>query len=384
MLALARSPGLSFSDKLLSAPDTGEAMGTARAASTTRMPARYFALLCDVLKALRVDADATLRAAGIWPTQIYGPDASLSTAQVDALIVESARVSRRDDLGFLVGREIKLSSHEILGYGIITSPTLDYAIALAARYYRLMTPWFRMQYRRGAQSCEVEFQPIAPLAPRTLRFLLEMVVVSAHEQIKVLAQRMPAYDVYVSYEEPPYARQYRELKPARFHFGAQSLPGARMVLDTQVVSRALPMADRTALQMAEQRCESLLRNTTQSAGMTEWVTMMLRESHEGLPTLAELAHLLNQSPRTLDRHLAREGARFLELSKRIRHERACELLTSGVGITQVAYQIGYRDLANFTRAFRRESGRSPTQYVGMLKSKLPSQRRSSKAHDRLK
>ena len=336
--------------------------GKAGAAAATRMPARYFALLCEILKGLSVDIDATLRAARIWPTQIYGPDATLTTRQADALIIEAARAARRQDLGFLAGRAIKLSSHEILGYGIITSPTLDYAIALASRYYRLMTPWFRMQYHRGGETCALDFQPVAPMAPPTLRFLLEMVVVSAHEQLKALAPNMPAYDVFVSYDEPSYSKQYRELRPARIHFGAQSLPGARMVLETRVVSRALPMADRSALQMAEQRCEELLRRVAQGAGMTEWVTMMLRESHEGSPSLAELAQLLNQSPRTLDRHLAREGARFLELSKRVRHERACALLDEGVSVTQVAYQVGYRNLGNFTRAFRRESGKTPSEY----------------------
>jgi AraC-like DNA-binding protein len=335
-----------------------------RATDSPRMPARYFALLCEVLTEIGVDADAVLRAARIWPTQVHGPDATLSIRQAEDLVDAARRAARRDDLGFLVGRAVKLSSHEILGYGILTSPTLDYAISLAARYYRLITPWFRMQYRRGPQRCEVLFQPVANLQPQALQFLIEIVIVSAHEQLKVLAQeRLPPYEIYVSYPEPPHARDYRKLKPARFHFAGERLPGARMVLDADVVTSKLPMADRSALQGAELRCEELMRKTTQSAGLSDWVTMMLRESHEGVPTLAELAHVLNQSVRTLDRRLQAEGTRFLALSKRIRHERACALLKSGLSITQVAYQVGYRDLANFTRAFRRDSGMSPSQYL---------------------
>ena len=120
------------------------------------------------------------------------------------------------------------------------------------------------------------------------------------------------------------------------------------------------MADRGAREMAESRCEQLLRKTAQANGVTDWVTMMLREAHEGMPTLAELARLLNLSPRTLDRHLAREGSRYLEISKRIRHEKACALLEAGgQSITQVAYELGYKDGANFTRAFRRECGPQP-------------------------
>jgi AraC-like DNA-binding protein len=336
----------------------------AKSANPTRMPARYFALLCDLLKTRGVAIEPMLKAARIWPTQIYGPDATLTVAQLEALIAEASRLTGRKDLGFELGREIKLSSHEILGYGILTSPTLDYALQLATRYYRLITPTFKLTYRREASTSELHFQPVVQLSPEALRFMLETVVVSAHEQLKALmAQRFPRYDIHVSYAEPARGKAYADLKPARFHFGAERLPGARMVLDNDTVAQALPMADRAALKMAEARCDEHLRSTAQAQGMTGWVTMMLHESQAGMPTLAELSHLLNQSVRTMDRHLAREGSRFLEISKRVRHEKACALLGCGeMTITQVAYHLGYKDAANFTRAFRREAGSSPSQY----------------------
>lgn len=330
--------------------------------ATPRMPARYFALLCDLLKQRGVAVEAMLERARIWPTQIYGPDATLTVKQLEALIAAARVATGRADLGFELGRQIKLSSHEILGYGIITSPTLDHALQLAARYYRLITPTFGMQYKRGPANCELIFKPALPLSPEALRFMLETVVVSAHEQLKSLAPRLPPYEIHVSYEEPAHAKPYRELRPARFHFEAEPLPGARMVIETSAVAQALPMADRSALAMAEARCEELLRKTAQSSGLSEWVAMMLREAHEGMPTLAELAKLLNQSARTLDRHLGREGQRFLEVAKRIRKEKACTLLRGDLSITQVAYQLGYRDAANFTRAFKRESGITPLEY----------------------
>jgi AraC-like DNA-binding protein len=229
-----------------------------------------------------------------------------------------------------------------------------------------MTPVLRLQYRRGPETSELCFQPLLNLTPQSIQFMLEMAVVSAHEQIKSQLEPLTPYDVHVSYAAPPHERRYRELKPARFHFASERLPGARLVLDTALVARPLPMADRSALQMAEERCEELLRQTAHSSGMTEWVSMMLRESNEGMPSLAELARLLNLSPRTLDRRLNGEGSKFLQLSKRIRHERACDLLRAGQSATQVAYQVGYRDLANFTRAFRRESGMSPSEFLRTL------------------
>ena len=124
----------------------------------------------------------------------------------------------------------------------------------------------------------------------------------------------------------------------------------------------MPMSDRSALQMAEARCEVLLKRATRT-GLADWVAMMLREADGSLPTLKDISRVLNLTPRTLNRRLHKEGERFLDLVKRVRSERACALLRDGrLPVTQIAYQLGYRDSANFSRAFRRELGLTPMEY----------------------
>jgi AraC-like DNA-binding protein len=39
------------------------------------------------------------------------------------------------------------------------------------------------------------------------------------------------------------------------------------------------------------------------------------------------------------------------------------LARGDLSVTQVAYELGYRDASNFTRAFRREGGLSPSAFV---------------------
>ncbi len=91
--------------------------------------------------------------------------------------------------------------------------------------------------------------------------------------------------------------------------------------------------------------------------------MMMRESTNGFPSLAELASMLNQSPRALDRQLSKEGHHFSDISKCIRHEKACTLLMEGnQSISQIALEFGYSETASFSRAFRRESGCGPSEF----------------------
>lgn len=330
------------------------------------LPARYYVLLGAYLSELGVDVAALLRDAGIDAATLAVPEAQLRPEQVDALVALAAQRSGRSDLGFEFGRRIKLSSHDILGYAMLSAPTLDYALRLLARYFGLITPTYRMQYRSDAQRAEASFQPALPLSAAVLAFHMETIVVAYYEEVKVLLSgALPACAIYLPFAPPPHAARYGELHTAVVHFSQHALPGARVVLERDVVQRPLAMADDGTVRMAEKRCATLLSTIAQRSSLGDWVRMMLGEVSEGQPALEELANILNLSARTLERRLAQEGRSFRELSRDARHARACELLRGGrLSVTQIAYQLGYGDAANFTRAFRREAGTTPSAYRG--------------------
>ena len=88
--------------------------------------------------------------------------------------------------------------------------------------------------------------------------------------------------------------------------------------------------------------------------------MMLREAEDSRPTLEQLARFVNISPRTLARYLDAENTSFRDLSLQVRTERARRLLADGdLSVTQIAYRLGYTDVASFVRSFRAQTGRTP-------------------------
>ncbi|MGE3630895.1 MAG: helix-turn-helix transcriptional regulator, partial [Sandaracinaceae bacterium] len=77
----------------------------------------------------------------------------------------------------------------------------------------------------------------------------------------------------------------------------------------------------------------------------------------------ETAKKLAMAPRTVRRPLADEGTRFRALLEAARRRDALRLLeTSGLAAHEVAAMLGYENGANFTRAFRRWTGQTPSQY----------------------
>jgi AraC-like DNA-binding protein len=77
-----------------------------------------------------------------------------------------------------------------------------------------------------------------------------------------------------------------------------------------------------------------------------------------------IARSLNQSASTLQRRLRDEGATYQELLDATRHEMALEYLRQGGhSLVDVAFLLGFTDQSNFTRAFRRWTGKTPREYL---------------------
>jgi AraC-like DNA-binding protein len=334
------------------------------------LPARYYALLLTRLVQWGVDVPSLLRDAQIDPATLASPEGRFRPEQVDRLVVLATERSGRTDLGFELGRLLRLSSHDILGYGMLSSPTVDQALKLVSRYFSLITPTYTLRYRCDDKIAEALVLPQLALSARVREVHLEAIAVAFYEHVRsLLSGDLPACNIDLSFEAPAHVARYRELGTAVVHFGQQNLPGARIVLERDVVMRPLAMADDNALRLARSRCDALLSQITQGARLSDWVQMMLREAADGQPKLEELAQILNLSARTLERRLADEQSSFRDLARHARYERASELLRGGrLSVTQIAYQLGYTDVANFTRAFRREAGISPSAFITSTKA----------------
>jgi AraC-like DNA-binding protein len=322
------------------------------------LPARYVAQLVDVLEAGGVEAGPLLRAARI--RSVDAPKSQLSLQQFETLLDVAEQATGRADLGFELGRRLDPTAHDILGYALLTSPTLDNMLRLAVTYQRLMQPLFSVRLQRSSDLATLVYVPVVELSHRAMRVLEEAIVVSDHAGfVSIARDRLPVYDVWMSIERPPHAQRYRDLLNVNAHF-ADPVPGLRISLPAAILDAPSPMANPRAMRAAEERCRSMLNGLDARRRWSEWCRTMLRESEDSRPTLEQLAGIMNVSPRTLARYLEREGTSFRSLSLDVRTARARQLLAEGsLSVTQIAYRLGYTDVASFVRSFKARTGRPP-------------------------
>ena len=90
----------------------------------------------------------------------------------------------------------------------------------------------------------------------------------------------------------------------------------------------------------------------------------------GRAELPEVAAVFGLSPRSFQRQLSATGLRFRSLVNESRHTYAAKLLRdSTLKISEIAARLGYSQSADFTRAFRKQTGLTPSHYRGHFKER---------------
>lgn len=331
----------------------------------THVPTRYYRSLPELIRLSDGDADRMFAAIGLEPERLNELNGQFSAAELELLVTAVMTEGGRPDLALEMGARIHLRDHSLVGYAIASSPTIDYALRLTARFFRLIFPAFRMQYEPSGDAVVIRLTPTLAMSAECLAFHIEFVAVALHSSIEeLISVPMPPDALELSIPKPSHCSSYSRVLPhTRVRFSALPSPGIRLTLSSEVLGSRPAAANAETLALIEQHCRVLQQQIIQRRHIGEWTRMMLRESSYGLPGIDELATTLNMSARTLHRHLKREGLVYRRLCVDERNRRARYFLkTTRLPLTWIAHELGYSDASNFTRAFRAGHGSSPSAF----------------------
>ncbi|MFO1432282.1 MAG: AraC family transcriptional regulator ligand-binding domain-containing protein [Candidatus Competibacteraceae bacterium] len=127
---------------------------------------------------------------------------------------------------------------------------------------------------------------------------------------------------------------------------------------------SLPMEKRIELPVARSDMETALRASAPAGDLIGSVRqvlgLLLRENYPDIGLAAEVAGV---SIRTFQRWLAASNLTYSRLVEQVRFEKAMQLLAEPrCPLLDIAFELGYTEPANFSRAFRRWTGVSPLQF----------------------
>jgi AraC-like DNA-binding protein len=132
----------------------------------------------------------------------------------------------------------------------------------------------------------------------------------------------------------------------------------------QVTEKRLALADEHARLQSIAMCEQEMQEMIKHTSLRHRIYTQLLSCAQGMPTVEMIADQLHLSTRTVHRRLKQEGTCFRDLINDARMVLAKQyLLRDQLTITEVAFKLGYGDSANFTRAFKRIEGMTPTEFI---------------------
>lgn len=107
-------------------------------------------------------------------------------------------------------------------------------------------------------------------------------------------------------------------------------------------------------------------SASQNADFVSALRVVLRSYRRGgWLAIGQAADLAGVSVRTLQRRLADEGVAYSEVLQQVRGELAAEMLAdTDLSIEQIAKQLGYSTVSNFSRAYHRWTGKRPSEVRG--------------------
>jgi AraC-like DNA-binding protein len=129
------------------------------------------------------------------------------------------------------------------------------------------------------------------------------------------------------------------------------------------LERPMRLADPRTVETIAPLVDAELGSRPRGASLSARVAAHLATALPDGVDVGDVARAMHMSSRTLQRRLEQEQTRFTEVLDRARLDLARRLLGDpSVGLTDVAFRLGFADLATFSRAFKRWTGKPPGQW----------------------
>jgi AraC-like DNA-binding protein len=296
---------------------------------------------------------------GVDAAQLEDAHARISHRQRISIYRNAKALAKRPDIGLLAGARQRISDYGIYGYAMVSSPTFGDALLFSLDHVTMAGPAVKqISFRVDGGTAILRSHGLDDLG-ELLPFAAEFWRSSMTSLFsRVLETPFPTTRMIFPFAPPPHWRNYERLFNCPVDFDAGSM---EWHFSADVLERPCPNANPITAKICQQVCDVVM---TESPGESELVRKIRGacfNSPQRFPPAGVVASELGLSLRTLHRRLAEDGLSYQSIVDEMRRSVATELLESThLAIDQIAERVGFADAVSFRKAFKRWTGRSPT------------------------
>jgi AraC-like DNA-binding protein len=312
------------------------------------------------LKSAGVLVEPLLRRAGLTPEVVAEPEERLSVRSQVALLDEVAIALKDNCLGFTLARDFEPREIGLLYYVMASSQTLGEALKRLARYSKVTNEALVFGYREGNRL--IISLSYSGVPRHSDRHQIEFCMFGLLRICRLLTgQNIVPQHFSIAHHRSEGIAEMARFVGTKVEFGAD-----RDEFALNLDARELPLvhSDSYLNDLLVKYCEAALadRRDDTSQLRTKVENAIASVLPHGKVLVEDIARGLGMSERTLARKLSDEGLNFTEILQNLRRDLAVRYLKDHkLHVSKIAWLLGFREVSAFTHAYKRWTGKTPSQ-----------------------
>ncbi|MDD1782788.1 AraC family transcriptional regulator [Enterovibrio sp. ZSDZ35] len=317
------------------------------------------------MKALDIDPNETLEKFNIDPADVNDPEGRICVVSLGNLFEYCNKVVDDREFNIEVARHFHPSALHALGYAIQSAFSLQEALERVSKYKRVVSNCSNMETYEDGDELIVEFVVYRypdsgrqVLSPDLIESFLATLVQVARDMV---GGNLEPLKVQLSTPSP---RENSEAVASFFNCPVQyGCERNAIVLDLAACKeRCLgnnPVMNQIHMEMLNQFMSRV--DKTNLSYLIE--NKIIEELPMGAPSQSDVAKHLGFSLRNLQRKLSEQGTCYKDILDATRKRLTLSYIKQPhLSISEISYLVGFSNVANFNRAFKRWLGTAPGEY----------------------
>jgi AraC-like DNA-binding protein len=308
------------------------------------------------------DANSICAVAGIAVDDLNKQELKATFTQGHLVWQEAVKQTNDELLGLHIGANTTTSIVGLVGHLMQSSSTLAQAFENLSQYTAIITDMFSYKSVIDSETFCLYLEPSAYWQehfPQTAKQATEQAIAGAINVCKLLTGRnLIAKRVELTIQKPDNSAEYERVLNTALVFNKKH---NRVVFDASVANLPILGYNKDLLTLFKKLSEEALQKVnTQPTFTNNLKKTITGQFYNRIPQLEEVAAYMNIAPRTLQRRLQQEDTSFQKISDEFKQELAIRLLSlNKYTVNETAYMLGYTEPAEFRRAFKRWTGKTP-------------------------
>jgi AraC-like DNA-binding protein len=324
-------------------------------------PARVLLPPLEVMQALGFSAQSCLLGTGVSLESMGDPNRRITLQQELRFYRNALELTGDPVIGLKLGEPFVPQRYGLFGYALMSAETFRHALAITENFGRLTFSFFSFKFGVEGQQAWFAMSDPPPIDEELINVYLDRDMSAAHVDFaEIMGADFSLDRVLLPHDGRGRRGAYVDHFGCPVEFGAAD---GRFYFSSDLLDRALPRSDPDSSRHLQQQCQMLIAKMSSHGSFVDEVRLLMLQRPGDFPNIDYLADKMGMSARTLRRRLKQEGSTFREVQEEIRYGLAREYLANThLPMDEISSLLGYSESGNFSHAFKRWSGHSPSAW----------------------